>query len=106
MMRTEKPVDVERTVPDSNDRLRQLRVEIEEIDEALMDLIVRRVSVGATIGRAKTAAGLAICDPAREAEVVKHAGARARTAGLDEEGVRQLYWALVALSRRSQLDQP
>ncbi len=106
MIRTKEATSVERSVPDSNDRLSQLRVEIEEIDEALIDLIVKRVNVGTTIGRTKTAAGLAICDPAREAAVVRHAGARARSAGLDEEGVRQLYWALVALSRRSQLDLP
>lgn len=104
MIRITEVSNTERTSVDADAQLSRLRVEIERIDRALLDLIAERVHIGATIGRAKTEAGLSICDPAREAAVVRKAGARARTVGLDEEGVRQLYWSLVALSRRNQLD--
>jgi chorismate mutase len=41
-------------------------------------------------------------DPHREAEVVRHAAARARTADLDDECVRGIFWRIIELSRRVQ----
>ncbi len=38
-------------------------------------------------------------DPAREAEVVGRAAARAREAGLPEDEIRALYWKVMAVAR-------
>ena len=38
----------------------------------------------------------------REAEVIRRAGERAREHGLVIEGVRQIFWQIIALSRRAQ----
>ncbi len=89
---------------DADRRLSPLRAEIERVDRALLDLIAKRVHLGSEIGQAKQHAGLSICDPAREAAVVRQAAPHARSAGLDEEGVRHVFWSLLALSRRNQLD--
>jgi chorismate mutase len=44
-------------------------------------------------------------DPPREATIVRRAGALAREAGLAEDDVRYIFWHLVGLSRRVQLEQ-
>ena len=44
-------------------------------------------------------------DPPREAAIVRRAGALAREAGLAEDDVRYIFWHLVGLSRRVQLEQ-
>jgi prephenate dehydrogenase len=80
-----------------------LRVEIERIDRELVDLIARRVELGRVVGRAKRRLGMAILDPAREAAVVRRAGALAREAGLQDEDVRYIFWHLIGLSRRAQM---
>jgi chorismate mutase len=46
-----------------------------------------------------------VLDPAREAAVVRRSAERARDAGLDEEAVREIFWRLVGLSRRTQREE-
>jgi chorismate mutase len=45
-----------------------------------------------------------IVDPEREAAVIERAAEFARRHGLDEGEVRSLYWRLLALSRREQIE--
>lgn len=85
--------------------LETVRSEIEEIDRELVRLIARRVALGRVVGKAKRAAGMAILDPAREAAVVRRAGALAREAGLDDDDVRYIFWHLIGLSRRAQMEE-
>lgn len=82
----------------------RLRTEIERIDRAIITLIAERLQLAGEIGCAKRDAGLPTVDPAREAAIVRHAGDLAREAGVPEEDVRDLFWRLVALSRRLQLE--
>ncbi len=84
----------------------RLRDEIERIDRALIDLISERVKLAREIGVAKRKEGLATLDPAREAHIIRRAVGLARDAGLGEEDVREIFWHLVGLSRRAQLDEP
>lgn len=84
--------------------LDRLRAEIERIDYALVELLAERVRVAARTLALKEEAGLPAVDPAREAEVVRRASALARDAGLDPERVRDVFWAVVRLSRHAQLD--
>ena len=81
-----------------------LRGEIERIDRELIGLIGKRLQVADRMGRAKRAAGLTMLDPAQEAVVLRRAATLARAARLPEEEIRDIFWQLVALSRRVQQD--
>ena len=81
-----------------------LRAEIERIDRELIGLIGKRVQAANRMGRAKRAAGLTMLDPAQEAVVIRRAATLARAARLPEEEIRDIFWQLVALSRRVQVD--
>jgi chorismate mutase len=80
------------------------REQIENIDRSLISLIAERVLAAREVGRAKRNAGLAIMDPAREAAVVRRAVELARAQGLDEEDVREIFWHIIGMSRRAQLE--
>jgi chorismate mutase len=84
--------------------LAELREEIEDIDRTLVALIARRVRAARDVGRAKRDSRLPILDPAREAAVVRRAVELARSYHLDEEDVREIFWHIIGLSRRAQLE--
>jgi len=85
--------------------LSRLRAEIERIDREIVERVAERVRLAREVGRAKRAAGLPTLDPAREAAVVRSAGALAREAGLVDEEMRALFWHLIGLSRRAQVEE-
>jgi chorismate mutase len=85
--------------------LGRLRGEIERIDRQIVGLIAERVAVARRVGPVKQALGMPILDPPREASIVRRAGEIARAAGLDDEDVRYVFWHLVGLSRRVQLEE-
>lgn len=68
--------------------LTQLREQIELVDDALVDLLVRRATLVRTIWAHKVRLGLAQVDPAREAAEVGRLLDRAEARGLDPERVR------------------
>jgi chorismate mutase len=82
-----------------------LRQEVERIDRTLVQLIAERVEVARRIGVVKRESDLPTLDPAREAAVVRRAGSLARDAGLADEDVRYIFWHLIGLSRRAQLEE-
>jgi chorismate mutase len=96
------------TTPDARtaaaEELARLRVEIERIDREVIGLIAERVRLARQVGAAKRALGAPTLDPAREAAVVRRAGTLAREAGLADEDVRYLFWHLIGLSRRAQME--
>lgn len=85
-------------------QLTALREEIELLDATLVDTIARRMTLAKEIRVVKQRAGQPVLDPAREAAVVARASARARAAGLPEDEIRALYWKLMALARRVQVE--
>jgi chorismate mutase-like protein len=85
--------------PAASARLNQIRQEIEQIDIALVDLLARRLACAAEIGSLKEALGLPVMDPAREAEVVRHAAELARERGIDPELARDVIWRVIAQAR-------
>lgn len=85
--------------------LSELRQRLEAIDAECVTLLARRVEVARRVGAHKRAHGLATLDPRREARVVASAAQMARDAGLPEEEVRQIFWQVVAMSRRAQQDE-
>jgi len=90
---------------DAPEDLKRLRGEIERIDRELIRLIKERVGYAREVGKAKREHGLPILDPAREAAIVRRAGELAREAGLADEDVRYLFWHLIGLSRRAQMEE-
>lgn len=78
------------------------REEIARLDRALVGLLAERLERSKRVGRLKRAAGLAVHDPAREAEVIRAASAAAREHGLPDDAVRDLFWQIIALSRAAQ----
>jgi monofunctional chorismate mutase len=82
--------------------LAQCRDEIERIDNELIALLSRRLTLGKRTGDLKRAAGLPILDPTREAAVIRRVSERAREAGLPTEPVREVFWQIVGMSRRAQ----
>ena len=89
-----------------SENLETLRTEIERVDRELVALLAQRVQLATEVGAVKRARNLPTLDPAREAVVIRRSGELAREAGLPEEDVREIFWHLVGLCRRAQLDTP
>jgi chorismate mutase len=106
---TVEPISVQlRSVPTDADaaaELARIRGEIERIDRGIVGLIAERVELARRVGPLKQALGMPILDPPREATIVRRAGELAREAGLHDEDVRYVFWHLVGLSRRVQLEE-
>jgi chorismate mutase len=90
---------------DPAEELARIRGEIEAVDRRMVGLIAERVALARRVGPLKQALGMPILDPPREAALVRRAGALAREAGLDDEDVRYVFWHVVGLSRRVQLEE-
>lgn len=88
----------------AGERLRAMRTRIEQVDREIVGLIAERVQLAREVGAAKRELGLPTLDPAREAVVVRRAGELAREAGVGDEDVRYVFWHLIGLSRRAQLE--
>lgn len=86
-------------------RLAELRATIERIDRALIALIAERVAIAREIAPAKRAANLPTLDPAREAAVLRRASELAREAGLSPDDVRDIFWHVIAVCRKAQLEE-
>ncbi len=84
--------------------LTELRAEIEAIDRSIVEQLAARVERARAVGRAKRQAGLPTLDPRREAAVVRRAADLGRAAGLPGEAVRDIFWHVIGLCRRAQLD--
>ena len=84
--------------------LSRLREEIERVDRDIIDLISKRVGLARAVGAAKRAAELPTLDPAREAAVIRQVGVLAREAKLVDDDVRQIFWLIIGLSRRAQME--
>jgi len=78
------------------------RAEIERIDNDIIALLAKRLTLGKRTGELKRIAGLPILDPTREAAVIRRVTAAARDAHLPPEPIREVFWQIVGMSRREQ----
>lgn len=80
--------------------LKELRAQIDAIDDELLALLVRRLEIAREVGALKAARGLPVRDAAREAELLN----RMEMAAPPESraAVRALFGNLLALSRAQQ----
>jgi chorismate mutase len=81
-----------------------LRTAIEEVDAKLIATLAERIALARAVGEVKARGGQPVIDPTREAAVVARAVALARSAGLAGDEIRALYWRILAMARRAQLD--
>ena len=79
--------------------LERWRSQIDAIDRKLLELLNERALLALEVGRKKRAAGIALCDPRREAAIL--ARMRERNPGpLTALAVGRLFRAILAESRR------
>jgi chorismate mutase/prephenate dehydrogenase len=85
-----------------NDRLRELRSRLTEIDQQVLDLVAERQRLVGEIGRSKQTSGQPTRDFVREKEVIETAVARARELGLPDELAEVLMRLLIRSSLTTQ----
>ena len=85
--------------------LAEMRRQLDAIDAECVKLLSRRLEIARQIGVHKRMHGMAPLDARREAQVVNAAAQRARDAALPEEEVRQIFWQVLAMSRRAQQEE-
>lgn len=78
-----------------SDELVRLRTEIDDLDDRLVELIASRLQLALETKQVKEKYGLEVRDTNREAAVVRKAAERARTANLETETVRAIFWRLI-----------
>src|SRR5262245_47723286 len=81
--------------------LKHLRAQIDKLDLQLLDLINKRASLAAEIGKVKNDHGAEVFTPAREEEVFKHV-VEANEGPLDEATVRAVFREIMSGSRALQ----
>lgn len=75
------------------------RSEINAIDDELLRLLNMRARLAVKVGQSKKLAGVALCDPAREQEVIERT-CRANQGPLDEKAIVELFGCIIRESRR------
>ena len=78
--------------------IKERRDEIDAIDAELLRLLNQRARLAVKVGESKRAAGLSLCDRAREREIVRRA-CEANTGPLDGRAVARLFRSIIRESR-------
>lgn len=78
--------------------IKDRRDAIDAIDAELLRLLNKRARLAVKVGESKRAAGLSLCDRAREREIVKRA-CDANIGPLDESAVARLFRSIIRESR-------
>jgi len=85
-----------------DEKLAQLRDEIDDIDSELVELMTRRLAVTARVGELKSSEGMPIYDPTREASLFAKRRQQASEAGLSPELIEDVLRRLMRDSYVSQ----
>lgn len=91
------------TAPIHTPELSETRERIDEVDSEIIQLLHRRADLVRRAQRAKAAVGRGVVDPQREARLLLSRSGWAEDAGLDPEGVRHVFEAIIAMSCEIQL---
>jgi chorismate mutase len=83
----------------SDPTLERLRAELAEQDRTILDAVNARLRLVAALKRYKDEAGIPFVDPDQERRVLERLAA-ANTGPLSEEGVRELFTTILALTKR------
>jgi chorismate mutase len=93
-----------RETVDSTERLSELRREMDEVDERLLDLISKRMAISREIGRYKVEHNMPVLQPVRYDYTVNRRIAQASELLVDEDFIRTVLEAIHEESVRQQLD--
>ena len=93
-----------RDTVDSTERLSELRREMDEVDERLLDLISKRMAISREIGRYKMEHNMPVLQPVRYDYTVNRRIAQASELLVNEEFIRTVLEAIHEESVRQQLD--
>ncbi|MFI5386557.1 MAG: prephenate dehydrogenase/arogenate dehydrogenase family protein [Fimbriimonadales bacterium] len=91
--------------PPQTPELSETRERIDEVDGEILQLLHRRAELVRRAHRAKAATGHGVVDPSREASLLKSRSEWAEDAGLDAQGVRSIFEAIIGLSCEIQIRQ-
>ena len=95
---------VHRTAVADNNEVSLFRRQIDEIDDALMGLIAKRLEVSREIGEIKREKGLAVFQAQRYNETMLRCDEYCRCAGVDAEVMKEIFEVIHSESIRLQLD--
>lgn len=87
---------------DSIETLPELRREIDDLDEALVELLNRRMAISRRVGELKPATGQAVYQPDREAAVLEHVLSIGDAGLLGSRALRAIYGEILSASRALQ----
>ncbi|MBL8923809.1 MAG: chorismate mutase [Myxococcaceae bacterium] len=87
--------------PAQRQLLETTRALLDNLDDALIDLLVQRAEVVDDLWRWKQSQALEVRDPAREAEVLERLVTRAVAKGLDEQAVRAVLATVIGRRLRA-----
>jgi prephenate dehydrogenase len=82
--------------------LKEVRELVDAVDRDIVKMLARRVQLAHRAAKAKANLGAPVLDPAREADVMAARSAWAKDAKLDAEAVRDVFRAIITMSRRVQ----
>jgi len=88
--------------PDKLERLADLRKKIDEVDEQMLTLLRKRVTIAEQIGKVKTEKVLPIRDEQREREVLDRVASKAEVKGINPENARRIFREIIELSVEAQ----
>ena len=77
-------------------RLLQLRQQIDDVDDRILDVLVERFAITRQVGLVKRDAGLSPVDNSREGELYARIRDKANERGIDGDVVADVYRALIA----------
>ena len=83
----------------SVNRIDELRLQIDELDTRLVELLSRRAACALAIGHEKKLSGLEVYQPSREAEVISHVQ-QINPGPLDNEAMKRLFERIIDEARR------
>jgi chorismate mutase len=98
----------DKTGGNSNADISALRRAIDEIDDAILDLVNRRLGLAQQIGGAKKKGGIQITDNRREIEIMNRL-TKTNNGPLEASGLRRIFAAIMAEGRsiqKKQIDDP
>jgi 3-deoxy-7-phosphoheptulonate synthase/chorismate mutase len=84
---------------ESDPLIRQLRERISDNDRALVEAVNRRLELVAQLKRYKESRGIGFLDPEREEWMLQYLS-RANRGPLSPEGLRQIFGAILELTKR------
>lgn len=82
-----------------------VRAQIERVDWTIVQLLGERLRAASVLVASKREMDLPVLDPEHEARVVRRASEWAREASLPDEEVRDIFWRIIAITRRAQDEQ-